>query len=299
MNNPKTNGGTGSLRLQRFEHDAMACTFALHVADSDARHATGAARAAFDEVDRLERLLSRFIPHSEIAQLGALPPGRALRVSPETLECLQIAAEVYTETGGAFDIAFRSLRARDDTDVRAAAPPLVFDPRAHAVGVTRPGVTLDLGALGKGYAVDRVVALLREWGIRAALVHSGQSSVYALGHPPDAPAWRIALRHPDRTDESLGTLDLCDGALSGSGQRLHGGHIVDPQTGRPAAQAEAAWAVALTAALSDAFSTAFMIMSPAAIAALCGRRRDVSAILRPAAAKGQELVCFGPNQPGR
>jgi thiamine biosynthesis lipoprotein len=272
--------------LQRFEHDAMACTFALYLPGGDARYAQSAAQAAFDELDRVEQLLSRFIPHSDIARISALEPGQSVRVSPETIECLQLAAEVYTATSGAFDIAFRCRRA-------APAAPLVFDPTARAVGVQAARVSLDLGAIGKGYAVERVVAVLREWGLKSALVHSGQSTAYALGAPPGGASWRIALRSPDQS-AALGALDLTDAALSGSGQLLHGGHIVDPRTGQPADRYGATWAIAPSAALSDALSTAFMLMPPGDVRELCAHWPGVSAILLPVGATAHEALCYGP-----
>jgi thiamine biosynthesis lipoprotein len=265
---------------QRFEHEAMACTFGLYLPDLEIRYAQSAAQAAFDEIDRLEALLSRYIPHSDIARVSALEAGQSIRVSPETIACLQLAAQVYTATGGAFDIAFRSRRT-------APTAPLVFDPDAHAVGVQTAHVSLDLGAVGKGYAVDCVVAVLREWGINSALVDSGQSTAYAHG------SWPIALRAVDQST-TLGSLQLTEAALSGSGQRLHGGHIVDPRTGRPADRYSATWAMAPLAALSDALSTAFMLMPPNAVRDLCAQWPGVSAILLPAGAATREALCFGP-----
>ena len=265
---------------RHFAHDAMACTFGLYLPDVEVRYAQSAAQATFDEIDRLEALLSRYIPHSDIARISALEFGQSVRVSPETIECLQLATQVYAATGGAFDIAFRTRR-------EGSAAPLVFDPAARAVGVQSARVSLDLGAIGKGYAVDRAVAVLREWGIKSALVHSGQSTAYARG------PWPAALRSPDQS-ATLGALELTDAALSGSGQRLHGGHIVDPRTGQPADRYDATWAVAPSAALSDALSTAFMLMPPDAVRGLCERWSGVSAILLPAGAGAREALCFGP-----
>lgn len=278
----------------RFEHDAMACTFGLHLVSEDARYAQQAARAAFDELDRLEEALSRFIPHSDIARINALTPGQSIRVSIETIECLQLAAQLHTQTNGAFDIAFRSARPDERVPAAESAPrPLVFDPVSHAVGVQVPGVVLDLGGLGKGYALDRMGAVLREWSITAAMLHSGQSAVSALGRPPGRAGWRVGLRHPGQQSEILATLDLCDRALSGSGQRLHGRHIIDPRTGHPAGTTRGAWALAATAAVADALSTALMVMSRGEVQALCEQRPDVSAILGPETSAGQTIVCCG------
>lgn len=267
--------------LQRFAHDAMACTFGVCIATDDAKYARQAAEAAFDEIDRLEQILSRFIPTSEVAEINALRPGESARVGVETIECLQLAARLHAETSGVFNIAFRG--------ASRGSPPLVLDPTTRAVGPLVAGVELDLGGLGKGYAVDRVVSLLGEWGISSAAIHSGQSTVFVLG----SPGWRLGLRHPADVSQTIATLTLGDRALSGSGQHLHGRHIVDPRTGRAATAGRAAWAIADSAAEADALSTAFMIMSEAEIAGFCGRRKDVTAILVPNASAGDEVVCHG------
>jgi thiamine biosynthesis lipoprotein len=273
--------------MTRFTHDAMACTFELYLPGAEPRYAGQAAQAAFDELDRLEQLLSRFIPHSDIARLNALAPGQSLCVSPETLECLQLAAQIYTATGGAFDIAYRRRPQLRGT-------PLACDPQACTVGALAGPIDLDLGALGKGYAVERLVGVLREWRIASALVHSGQSTVYAHGLSPTGAPWRLALRSPDDTAATIGSIQLGDAALSGSGQRLHGGHIIDPATGRPAARCEATWAIAPSAALSDALSTAFMLLPPEQVERTCAQWPGVSAILLPRGARPPEALCFGP-----
>lgn len=325
---------------QRFEHDAMACTFGLCLFGVDRRYAGQAARAAFDEVDRLEQTLSRFVPHSDIVRLSALKAGQTIPVAIETIECLQLAAQLHDLTGGAFDVAFRTPGPRD-------VAPLVLDPAAHAVGVQVPGVQLDLGGLGKGYAVDRVVGLLREWGVPAGRVHAGQSTVRVFGTSPGGGTWRVGLRHPEQIDETLGVIGLCGAvspdsvvagaengmhsdigglqpspnpshkgrgvvasALSGSGQRLHGSHIIDPRVaaaprigqpvpGRPPADmvaaagaVQAAWAIAPSATLADGLSTAFIILSTAEIEAVCRRLPNVTTILLRAG-PSPTLQCVG------
>jgi len=285
---PTPGGGPTPGRLHRFEHEAMACVFEVHIQGADAGYARHAAQAAFQEVDRLEQLLSRFVPHSDIARIASLEPGRSLPVSVETIDCLRLASEMQAETDGAFDVAFRSAgpRPRD-------LPPLVLDPANHAVAVQVPGVSLDLGGLGKGYAIDRMAEVVREWGISAALLHAGQSTVYALSATADEAGWRVGLRTPDDYGNVFGEITLGNRALSGSGQRLHGRHIRDPRTGRPAEQAQAAWALAPTAAMADALSTAFMVPSPVEVERVCGRLPGVSAILLCARDGGAEVLCFG------
>lgn len=271
--------------LFRFMHAAMACEFGLALHAHDEAYARHVARAVFDEWDRLESLLSRFIAHSDVSRINALRPGESLRVDHDTLACLQVAQRIQVETGGAFDVTFRS-------DSHPAEPPLVFDPDAHAVGVRMARFELDLGGIGKGYALDRAAALLADWEVTRALVHAGQSTVCVVGPPTGEDAWKIALRHPTQADRHIGHCGLRGAALAGSGQHLQGTHIVDPRTGEPGA-CTAAWAVAPSAAEADALSTAFMLMKPIDVEHFCTQRAGVSAILWPTAGDERPPLVFG------
>jgi len=271
--------------VHRFEHEAMSCVFGIELAGTTARYAAQAARAAFDELDRLQQTLSRFDPHSDIAQIRALRPGESVRVAIETIECLRLAALLYDLTNGAFDIAYL-------TPGRGALAPLVLDPAAHAVGVRMADVQLDLGGIGKGYAVDRVVDMLRDWGIPAGCVHSGQSTVRVFGRPADEDGWRVGLRDPRQPNRSIDIVTLRDASLSGSGRHLHAGHIFDPRRGQPATGVEASWAIAPRAALADGLSTAFMVLSQEEVAAVCEHVSDVSGVVYLGGPE-QALLRFG------
>jgi len=155
------------------------------------------------------------------------------------------------------------------------------------VGLLADGVIVDLGAIGKGYAVDQMTALLRDWSIEEALVHSGESSAFALG------SWSVAIRDPEGQEEILGCVQLRDRSLSGSGLLLHGRHIIDPRTGRPAEGKRGAWAAAPSAAASDALSTAFMVMSSGEVREYCRRHDDVSAMIVSGSPGRYELLRFG------
>lgn len=149
----------------------------------------------------------------------------------------------------------------------------------------RPGIELDFGAIGKGYAVDKIVSILRSYRVGAALIHGGASSVYALGAPPGEPGWTVRLRSPFDASESFGEAVLRDRAISGSapgpesfvaeGRRY--GHEIDPRTGEPARGNAAAWAVAPTATESDALSTAFFVFTPGETRAYCEANPGVEA----------------------
>lgn len=293
--------------VHRFDHHAMACTWGILIAGESGRYAEQAARAAFAEVDRLERELSRFIDSSDIARLNALSAGQSLRVGPEALECLELAARLHEETGGAFDVTVGGLvpggeRADEGLGQRgdAAAPRanfgmrhLAIDRAPRTVGVAVDDLTIDLGGVGKGYAIDRAVELLREWSIESALVHSGQSTLYAMGSPAGEPGWRAGVRDPLDHSRTLAHVELRDAALSGSGLRLHGRHIIDPRSGRPACVRDGAWAKAPTAAVSDALSTAFMILPRTDVRAYCAQRPDVTAWLYEPSQGGPTLHALG------
>jgi thiamine biosynthesis lipoprotein len=127
-------------------------------------------------------------------------------------------------------------------------------------------MVFDLGAVGKGYALDQAAALLQDWGIENAFLNAGDSTLLALGNPPGEDAWQVTLADGARA------LTLKDRALSGSGFQVKGAHIMDPRTLRPVPVKESrSYALAPSAALSDALSTAFMILSEAEVAALCER----------------------------
>jgi thiamine biosynthesis lipoprotein len=294
------------LSLRRFTHDAMACTFELALVCEDAAYAGQAARAAFTEIDRVERELSRFIPTSDIARINALHTGETIRLGIEGVECLQLAAQVCADTNGAFDVTYASScrteppasaggddRLRTGPTVSRPAAPLELDPKSRCVRARTEGVRVDLGGIGKGYAIDQVPPILRDWGIDAGLIHAGQSSVYALGAPPGAEHWRIALRDPVNQDETLEHVSLSNAALSGSGHLLHGNHIIDPRSGRPVVNRLGAWALAPSAALSDALSTAFMVMSPDEVTGYCETHPEVSALLLLGAGDADKQLRFG------
>ncbi|MEW6358382.1 MAG: FAD:protein FMN transferase [Planctomycetota bacterium] len=245
-----------------FACGAMATTFEVAIRGQEERYARQAAQAALEEAQRIEKELSRFIPSSDISRLNDLRRGEAMRIGIAAFECLQVAKAVFAETGGAFDVSLGTGLDR-----------LCLDEKEHAVRVEAEGVTLDLGGIGKGYAVDQMAAVLKDWSIEEALIHAGESTVLAIG------SWPIEIRDTENPAGALGRIALRDCALSGSGVRLQGNHIIDPRTSRPVRGRLGAWAVAPTAALSDALSTAFMVMTAAEVEAYCARHTKVSATI--------------------
>ena len=276
--------------LQRFYHEAMATTFEVIIVDDDARYAGQAARTAFDEVDRLEAELSRFIENSDVSRINNLPANQPLRLGLPAFECLQISARIYAETNGAFDVTIGSLlncwRAKDGTPRTPSKGELSFarehtgmrllklDEAEHTVQLLTSSVQIDLGGIGKGYAVDRMAELLHEWGINAALISGGYSSVLALDAPPGTKGWPITLSNPANRRQTLARLYFRGKSLSASGLRK-GRHIIDPRTAQPVEAKLAAWVSACDAATADALSTAFMVMALDEIRQYCLRHPDV------------------------
>ena len=297
----------------------MGTFFETVVAGVDKDYAGQAARAVFQEIDRIERLFSRFNPCSEISQLNKMKPGEALIIGLETFECLTIAEKVRIETDGAFDINVRSriqspgllgelqvgkktaplpglIRGGGEGSIKASTeisahefPSLElvqtssgFEARLHSgkKSLIR-SLELDLGGIGKGYALDKASAFLLDWGIGRALIHGGTSTVAAIGSPPSlglgAKGWPVGVGAgwPAAPSQVL----LMDRALSGSGIEVKGKHIMDPRTGLAARAHLATWASHPSAAEADALSTAFMVMTTAEVEEYCALHPEVWALV--------------------
>ena len=279
--------------VRRFSHEAMATVFEVYLEHTDERYAAQAAQAAFALVDRLEQELSRFRSNSDITRVNHLAAGESARVGPSTIECLLISRHLYDLTGGAFDIA-----------IGTGLPSLEVDAEDCLVRATNDGVQVDLGGIGKGYAVDLVAELLDEWGIERALVHGGFSSVLALEPPAGRDGWPLTLSDPTAPSRVLASLSVRQTALGASGVRK-GDHIVDPRTGEPVRGRLAAWVTLprpertgteapadgspriAAGAVTDALTTAFMLLSAGEIAALCDRSPGLEAWVLPESAGGQ------------
>ncbi len=264
----------------RASHEAMATAFELAIAHDDAAYARQAAAEAFVELDRIEARLSRFAEGSDIFRINRLRAGEAAFVHHDTLDCLRIAEQVRLDTSGAFDIAYGSTSS-------IGCPRFELDEDAHTVRVLADSVSLDLGGIGKGFALDRMAALLREWEIASALLCASTSTLLALDPPPGEEGWPAEFG----PDDAPRCIKLANQALSASGTAVKGSHIVDPRTGRPAEGRLRAWAVAPAAALADALSTAFIVMADAQIRTYCRVRRGTLGCVL--AGPSGRLVTFG------
>ena len=246
------------LRLEK-NGDAMGATYSVVVYGSDAAKMDAAADAAFDEVSRLDAMLSNYRASSEWSQVNRHAAEAPVKVSPELFQLLSACVEYSRESEGAFDISVGPLmklwgfykgfgRRPQPAEVTEAIGKIGYrhiqlDAAASTVSFDRAGVELDPGGIGKGYAVDRMVDVLRRRGFRIALVAASDSSIYGMGAPPDEPrGWRVNIKDPRNGRRTAAEVYLKDMSLSTSGTsekffRAEGkvyAHIMDPRTGYPA-----------------------------------------------------------------
>jgi FAD:protein FMN transferase len=280
---------------------AMATTFEIAIPKDSHPDPLAAAEDALDLIDQLEDQMTVYRETSEVSLINKNASCGPSPVEPRLFDLLERCSVWTRETGGTFDIATGSLTKAWGFYRREGRVP---SPREQADAMARtgmrhvilnrgtikfrvPGVELNLGAVGKGYALDRAAELLRtKWGVRSGLLHGGTSSVYGIGRPPGEPrGWGIALRHPADDDRTLGTVWLADCALGTSAAtfqyfeyngRKHG-HVLDPRTGWPAEVAASASVVAPTAAEADAMSTAAFILGAAETETLTRTRPHLGA----------------------
>lgn len=232
----------------------MATHFQARLAGGDKTYAAQTAQAAFALVDKLESLLSRFRAGSDISQIAQLASGETLRVSEPVFACLALARKMELATRGAFSITASALQSQP-------APPR-WTLQNCSVRCDGGKPEFDLGAIGKGFALDRMAEVLREWSCPAFLLVAGGSSILAGDAPAGLAGWSCGLGE----DHSPCRYWLKNVSLSGSGLAVKGKHILDPRTGQPAQRQHRAWALGDTAAESDALSTACMVLTEAEIA---------------------------------
>ncbi len=310
--------------LMRLGRRAMACEFEVLLNAGQYDTAAEAAVEALDLIDRLESQLTVYRDTSEVSRLNRTASHGPVEVEARLFALLQLAALIHQRSGGAHDITSgpltkawgfyrRAGRVPSDEELAAARSQvgcqrLNFDAERRTLQMP-PGMEINLGSIGKGYALDRAAESLATAGVGDFLLHGGQSSVLARGSrglspfpesrglspfsesaasietakkgtvplPARTDGWTIGLRHPLRPGQRIGEIRLRDRALgtSGAGTQFFFhegrrlGHILDPRTGRPAEGTLSATVLARTGAEADALSTAFYVLGPVAALAYC------------------------------
>lgn len=289
----------------RLQTRAMACEFAVVMNPGPPRQVM-VASDALDMIHGLEAQLTVHRPQSEMSALNRRAAREPVPVEQGLFDLLLQARDISQETEGAFDPTSGPLIAlwrRCRTEGRIPTPTEIdealaivgmhhvhFDTEQLTITFDRAGVELNLGAIGKGHAVDRAAAFLLQEGLDAWLFHGGYSSVLVHGPHAGRDGWPVGLRNPLLPHERLGTLMLTDQALSTSGSNVqyfrHAGqrygHILDPRTGWPPSHLLSVSVVAPTAALADALSTAFFVAGVENSLRYCDNRPEIGAIfVRP------------------
>lgn len=239
--------------------DAMGTVFSIKLYDANELRMRIAMRQALDEAHRLDRLLSNYIPTSELSRVNEGAAKSPVRISPELFDLFRICKEYSRASDGSFDITVGALmkiwgfyrgsgRLPNTAEIESALGnvgyrSLELDPVTRTVRFKKAGLNLDPGGVGKGYAVDRILTILLSNGIRSGLISAGGSSIYGLGRPPqDARGWHVRIRDPKQETRTVAEVYLRNDSLSTSGNyekffwangTLYS-HIMDPQTGYPA-----------------------------------------------------------------
>jgi thiamine biosynthesis lipoprotein len=286
---------------------AMATRFEL-VLRGDSPGLRAAGEEALAEIVRIESMLSLYKPTSEVAVINGRAVSEPVRVCTEMFVLLQRAVALSRETNGAFDITIAPLvrcwgfmrtqgSVPSDEQISEASANvgsefLELNQSDRTIHFARPGMMLDFGAFGKGYAVDCAIEILRESGVESALLHGGTSTVFGLGSDANGKPWKVAITGAPREDGSpseqiLEVIELKSDALSVSavwgksfasqGQTF--GHILDARTGRPSQRAELAAINVPSAADSDALSTALLVEGPDGLKTLSQSRSDARALV--------------------
>jgi thiamine biosynthesis lipoprotein len=287
----------------------MATRFELVLVGEDTAWLRAVGEEALEEIRRLDRVLSAYRPGSDVGRSNRLASDEPVRVLPEVFDLLQASMRLSRLTAGAFDITVGPLmrawglfggkgempedRVLDEARSVTGMELVELDPDAGTIRYAVPGVQIDLGGVGKGYAVDRAAEILREAGVQDAFLHGGTSTIFASGQDRSGP-WKVAIPAPledsEAEDEALlDVVALRDEAMAVSSQagksfEAEGrvlGHVMDPRLGTPVEGALLAAVTSTSAMAADALSTAALVLgaeAPSVLEAIPEARRFVVAI---------------------
>jgi len=277
-----------------FTHVAMATLFDFIIVHESKTYAQQAAWEAIKEIDRLENELSRFKPNSDISRINNLKLGERIILGADAFNCISRSIELHKETNGAFNIACGALlkcwlnpdytlRNPNDEEIESAVTKsqiknIVLHNEDYSIEILEEGIVIDLGAFGKGYAIDSVADILNEWNIKCALLSAGRSSIKAVGAPEGSSGWEISISNPADQNQVIKTFSLADISIGASGLNK-GNHIISTLTGKPVEHKGGSWAFYNNTADADAFSTAFMILENDLISGFVKNKKQLSAVV--------------------
>lgn len=275
---------TSQTKLYEQSQPAMGTVFTIYLYAGSEEQADGLFASAFEEIERLDRTLSNYRPDSELSRINRLAGHEAVTTDPEMFSLLQACLEYSRRSAGTFDITVGPLMRSwgffrgegrypapwqlDKAREKVGWKKVQLDAGARTVHFAVDGMELDLGGIGKGYAVDRVIRQLRTAGVKAAMVDAGSSTIYALGAPPGKKGWLVRVPKPGDRTQTISTVVLRDKSLSTSGSyekffQLNGRtycHIMDPRTGEPVEGMLQATVIAADGTTTEALSKPMFVM---------------------------------------
>jgi thiamine biosynthesis lipoprotein len=283
-------------------HDAMGTVFTVVAYGQNSEYLSEVVREVFEEIDRLDAQMSNYKPESELSNINREAAERAVIVEPELFALIQDSMRLSVETDGAFDITVGPLlkawgffrgRGRLPSSLELASVMkrvgyrhVKLDAARREIRFDAPGIELDLGAIAKGYALDRAAETLRANGVTQALISCGTSSFDALDSPPGEKGWKISIRNPYDKQKAADTVWLKNYSLSVSGNyekffTLRGktySHIFNPKTGRPVEGMLSTAVLAPKGEMTDGLSTSFYVLGPQRSRALLANHANVAVI---------------------
>ena len=273
------------MQTVRLALHAMGTRFELVIHGEDAVFLRAAGEEALAEIKRLHQRLSFYDPTSEVSRINRHASKNPVEITPNLYSLLKMAADLHDKTDGAFDVTVGPLMhcwgftggsgtwpeesTRRDALEKTGMDKVVLNDNECTVSFERDGMAIDLGAIGKGYAIEDAAAILRECGITSALLHGGTSTMVAIGQPsPNGEGWPIGIADPLNQTHVLTSTTICDEAFSISAP--HGkafqredkvwGHVIDPRLGYPVQGPALSAVVYSSATVCDAISTASLAM---------------------------------------
>ncbi len=263
---------------------SMGCAYEIVAYGEDSAALWGSVGAAFDEVDRIDRLMSHYKPESPLSRLNREAARGPVAVPAELFDLIAESLRYSRGSGGAFDVTVGPLmkawgffrgegRVPSDEEIqdlrgRVGYAHVVLDPTEKSIRFDQPGVELDLGGIAKGYAVDRAVALLRDRGVAAALVSAGGSTFFGMGAPPGRKGWEVEIQDPIDSSKVAITVVLKERALSVSGSAEKSferdgvtySNIMDPRTARPVQGVLSVAVLTDSGTAGDALDNVFLVL---------------------------------------
>lgn len=262
----------------------MGTRFELILYGDDPLRLRSAGEEALAEIERLDRQLSFYRPDSDLVWINAHAAKEPVKVEPRLFRLLEQALDLSRRTQGAFDITIAPLMrtwgfaggkgkiptssALETAKAAIGIEHIYLDAEHYTITFDCHGVELDLGAIGKGYAIERATNILRENNIRSALLHGGTSSISAIGTQVDGSKWKVAINHPHQKNKVLDVFELQDTSLSVSA--AHGKsfisdkkeycHVIDPRNCNPTSKALIAVVEGPSATICDALATALLVL---------------------------------------